>query len=44
VAATRDRVLGFRLPLRGRDWHAQAPDLERNCTETLRHMINAELW
>jgi hypothetical protein len=44
VAVTRDRVLGFRLPVRGRDRHAQAPDLERNCTETLRRMINAQLW
>jgi uncharacterized protein (TIGR03083 family) len=44
VVATRDRVLGFLRPLRGRDWHVRVPDLEWNCTETLRHMINAQLW
>jgi uncharacterized protein (TIGR03083 family) len=42
VVATRDRVLGFLRPLRGRDWHAVVPDLEWNCEETLRHMINAQ--
>ena len=44
MVATRDRVLEFLRPLRGRDWHVRVPDLEWNCTETLRHMINAQLW
>lgn len=43
VVATRDLVLGFLRPLRGRDWKAPVPDLEWSCAETLRHMINAQL-
>ncbi len=43
VVATRDRVLEFLRPLRGRDWQVRVPELEWNCTETLRHMINAQL-
>lgn len=44
VVATRDRVLEFLRPLRGRDWRASVPDLEWNCEETLRHAINTQLW
>jgi uncharacterized protein (TIGR03083 family) len=44
VVGTRDRVLGFLRPLRGRDWGAPVPDLEWNCKETLRHAINTQLW
>jgi uncharacterized protein (TIGR03083 family) len=40
--ATRDRVLGFLRPLRGRDWNAQVPDLEWSSEQTLRHAINAQ--
>jgi uncharacterized protein (TIGR03083 family) len=43
VVATRDRVLEFLRPLRGRDWQVRVPELEWNCTETVRHMINAQL-
>jgi len=42
--ATRDRVLGFLRPLRGRDWQAAVPDLEWNSEETLRHAISTQLW
>jgi uncharacterized protein (TIGR03083 family) len=44
VVATRDVVLGFLRPLRGRDWQVPVPELEWNCEETLRHMINAQIW
>ena len=43
VVATRDQVVGFLRPLRGRDWRAMVPDLEWNCEQTLRHEINAQV-
>jgi uncharacterized protein (TIGR03083 family) len=44
VVATRDRVLGFLRPLRGREWGARVPDLEWSCEETLRHAIHTQLF
>lgn len=44
VVATRDLVLGFLRPLRGRDWRAPVPDLEWDCEHTLRHAIDTELY
>ncbi len=42
VVATRDLVLAFLMPLSTRDWAAPVPDLEWDCTTTLRHMITAQ--